>query len=105
MLSMINLIKDYKENKRKVYSYLRQLNREELYKLYIEVNNYEQNMLYKNLSNETIMTMITIILNRLIFNENVLNVAPELKYKGKIPKYNEKKVSEIAKQLDSEEKY
>lgn len=105
MLSMINLLKDFNENKKKIYAYLRKLDKKNLYKIYINADQYEKDILYKNLSEETLISMITIILHRLTCNKDVLNVAPELKYKGKYPERHEKKISKIAKQLDSEAKY
>lgn len=100
MLSMINILKDYQENKKRYLYNLRQLDKEELYKMYRNIDEYEKEMLYKNLSKETLLTVIDLALYRLTFNKNVLNVAPELKYKGKYPERQEKKISKIAEQLD-----
>lgn len=101
MLSMINLLKDYKDDKKKLLYLLRQLEREELYNMYKEVDKYEKEMLYKHLSKETLITVIDLALHRLTFNNNVLNVVPELKYKGKYPEKYKKNISKIAEQLDN----
>lgn len=100
MLSMINLLKDYKDNKKRFLYLLKQLEKEELYDMYKRIDEYEKEMLYKQLSKETLITIIDLALHRLTFNQNVLNVAPELKYKGKYPERQEKKISKIAEQLD-----
>lgn len=100
MLSMINILKDYQENKKRHLYNLRQLEQKELYKIYRNIDEYEKEMLYKNLSKETLLTVIDLALHRLTFNQNVLNVAPELKYKGKYPEKYKKNISKIAEQLD-----
>lgn len=105
MLSMINLLKDYNNNRSMFLRNLRNLKKEDLYEIYKNADTYEKEILYKNLKEETLITLIDLILHRLNYNKNVSNVVPELKYKGKMPEYNKKKLSEIAKQLDSEEKY
>lgn len=103
MLSMINLIKVYKDDKKKLLYTLRKLDKKELYNLYEQLDKYEKEMLYKNLSKETLTTVIDLVLHRLTFNKNVLNVAPELKYKGKYPEKYKKNISKIAEQLDINE--
>lgn len=85
MLSMINILNNYKNNKKRYLYSLRELNKKDLQKLYRQVWEYEQAILYKHTHKETLITMIDLSLNRLIFNECVVNVAPELKYKGKYP--------------------
>lgn len=103
MLSMINILKDYKDNKKRYLNTLRELDKKDLQKLYKEVWQYEQTILSKYTHKETLITMIDLSLNRLIFNEHVLNVAPELKYKGKYPEKYKKNISKIAEQLDINE--
>lgn len=105
MLSIINLLRDYKENKSKIFSYLRKLEKKEIYEIYKRVKEYESDMLYKNLHEETLISMIESVLHRLMFNEKVLDVAPELKYKGKYPEKHKKMLSKIAEQLDNNGKY
>ncbi len=100
MLSMINVLKDYKNNKKKYLYLLRQLEKEELYKMYKQIDEYEKEMLYKHLSKETLITIIDLTLHRLTFNENVLDVAPQLRYEGKNPERYKKNISKIAEQLD-----
>lgn len=100
MLSMTNILKDYKENKKRYLYLLRQLDQKELYEMYKKIDEYEKEMLYKNLSKETLITVIDLALHRLTFNQNVLNVVPELKYKGKYPERYKKNISKIAEQLD-----
>ena len=103
MLSMINLLKDYKDDKKKLLFLLRQLEKEDLYDMYKKIDEYEKEMLYKHLSKETLITVIDLTLHRLTFNKNVLDVAPELKYKGKYPEKYKKNISKIAEQLDINE--
>ena len=105
MLSTVNLLKDYKENKGKIFAYLKKLEKKDIYKLYKQIKEYEDDMLYKNLHEETLISMIDLALHRLVFNENVSNVIPELKYKGKYPEKYQKKISKIAEQLDKDGKY
>lgn len=102
MLSMANILKDYKENKKRYLQYLRQLEQKELYEMYKNIDEYEKEMLYKHLSKETLLTVIDLTLHRLTFNQNVLNVVPELKYKGKYPERYKKNISKIAEQLDND---
>lgn len=101
MLSMINILRDYKDNKKLLLHNLRDLEQKELYNIYKNIDEYEKEMLYKDLSRETLISVIDIILHRLTFNQNVLNVAPELKYKGKYPERHQKNISKIAEQLDN----
>lgn len=101
MLLMINILRDYKENKKRYLYSLRKLEQKELYKMYKEIDEYEKEMLYRNLSKETLLTVIDLALHRLTFNKNVLNVAPDLKYKGKYPERYQKNISKIAEQLDN----
>lgn len=105
MLSMINLLKVYKDDKKKLLSILKKLDKKELYKMYIELDKYEKEMTYKHLSKETLIFVMDLAINRLVFNQNVLNVAPELKYKGKYPEKLKKNTSKIAEQLDNNENY
>lgn len=105
MLSMINIIQQYKDNKKGFLEYLRKLKKEELIKLHEEIRSYKDSYTYEKIANETIITLIDINLTYIINQKNVSNVVKEFTYKGKMPKYNEKKVSEIAKQLDGEGKY
>ena len=105
MLSMINLLKVYKDDKKKLLSVLKNLDKKELYKMYIELDKYEKEMTYKHLSKETLIFVMDLIINRLVFNQNVLNVAPELKYKGKYPEKYKKNISKIAEQLDNDDRY
>ena len=105
MLSMINLLKDYKDDKKKLLFILRQLKKEDLYDIYKKIDEYEKEMLYKHLSKETLITVIDLALHRLTFNKNVLDVAPELKYKGKNPEKYKKNISKIAEQLDNNGDY
>ena len=100
MLSMINILKDYQENKKRYLYNLKQLEQKELYKIYKNIDEYEKEILYKHLTKETLITVIDLALHRLTFNKNVLNVAPELKYKGKYPEKYKKNISKIAEQLD-----
>lgn len=100
MSSMINILNDYKNNKKKYLYSLRKLDKKDLQKLYRQIWEYEQVILAKHTHKETLITMIDLSLNRLIFNECVLNVAPELKYKGKYPERYKKNISKIAEQLD-----
>lgn len=101
MLSMINIIKDYQENKKRFLYLLRKLDQKELYHIYKGLDEYEKEMLYKELKKETLLSVIDLMLHRLTFNQNVLNVAPELKYKGKYPEKFKKNISKIAEQLDN----
>ena len=101
MLSMINILKDYKKNKKQYLYNLRQLEQKELYNMYKNIDEYEKEILYKSLSKETLLIVIDLALHRLTFNQNVLNVAPELKYKGKYPERYKKNISKIAEQLDN----
>lgn len=103
MLSMINILKDYKKNKKEYLYNLRQLEQKELYNIYKNIDEYEKEILYKSLSKETLLIVIDLALHRLTFNQNVLNVAPELKYKGKYPERYKKNISKIAEQLDINE--
>lgn len=103
MLSMINILKDYKKNKKEYLYNLRQLEQKELYNMYKNIDEYEKEILYKSLSKETLLIVIDLALHRLTFNQNVLNVAPELKYKGKYPERYKKNISKIAEQLDINE--
>ena len=103
MLSMINILKDYKKNKKQYLYNLRKLEQKELYNMYKNIDEYEKEMLYKSLSKETLLIVIDLALHRLTFNQNVLNVAPELKYKGKYPERYKKNISKIAEQLDINE--
>lgn len=103
MLSTTNMIKDYKDNKKRFLFYLRKLEQKELYYIYKGLDEYEKEMLYKELKKETLLSLIDIMLHRLTFNQNVLNVAPELKYKGKYPEKHKKNISKIAEQLDINE--
>nr|DAJ65708.1 MAG TPA: hypothetical protein [Microviridae sp.] len=105
MLSMINLLKDYTNDKKKLLFLLRQLKKEDLYDMYKKIDKYEKEMLYKHLSKETLITVIDLALHRLTFNKNVLDVAPELKYKGKYPEKYKKNISKIAEQLDNNGNY
>ena len=100
MLSMINLLKDYKDDKERFLYLIKQLEHKELYEMYKRIDEYEKDMLYKYLSKETLITVIDLVLHRLTFNKNVLDVAPELKYKGKYPEKHKKNISKIAEQLD-----
>lgn len=101
MLSMINILKNYNNNKKKYLSSLRNLDKKDLKKLYKEIWEYEQEILFKDIHRETLITLIDLVLNRLTFNKNVLNVAPEFKYKGKYPEKHRKNISKIAEQLDN----
>ena len=105
MLSMINILRQYKDNKKGFFKWLRTLDKKDLVKLHEEVRSYKDSYLYEKISNETIITLIEINLTHIMNYKNVSNVVKEFTYKGKMPKYNEKKVSKIAEQLDSEEKY
>ncbi len=55
MLSMINIIKDYQENKKEFLFLLRKLEQEELYQIYKGLDEYEKEMLYKELKKENII--------------------------------------------------
>lgn len=101
MLSMINILNDYKNNKKRYLNTLREAERKEVYKIYKKVHDYEYLLLEKHLSKETFITLIDMTLHRLLFNKDVLNVAPELKYKGKYPEKYKKNISKIAEQLDN----
>lgn len=105
MLSMINLLKDYENDKKRFLYLIKQLEHKELYEMYKKIDEYEKEMLYKHLSKETLITVIDLALHRLTFNKNVLNVAPELKYKGKHPERYKKNISKIAEQLDINDGY
>ena len=105
MLSIINLVRDYNENKRKIYAYFRGLDKKDIYKIYKNLDQYEKDVLYKNLSKETLISMITIILHRLKYDENMLIPPEEFEYKGKCPEKHKKNISKIAEQLDKNGKY
>ena len=103
MLSMINILKEYKDNKKKFLSYLSNLDKKEILNLYIEIRKYKETYLFKEITKETLKTLIDIELIQIL--KHVENVLPIIEYKGKKPKNDKKNISKIAEQLDKEGKY